>query len=81
MATCNISTLADSAKDFAHLSENEREAVKCQLLSEILLELNPAADVTVATLLGDGKDFAHLSLPQQKTAELQLLCNILTAVS
>jgi len=79
MATCDAEALLASGSGFQGLGNLDLSRAEAQLLTEILLALNPAADTDPATLLVSGAGFQGLSNRDLKIAQVQLLCEWLNA--
>lgn len=81
MATCDANTLMARAKCFACLEAGTLQILQTQLLANILLALNPSADVTPNALMANASCFACQDPRVLEILQTQLLCEISTLVS
>lgn len=78
MATCDVQSLMDDAACFNTLTPFQLRVVQTQLLANILLALDPGADVSVDALLADAACFNALEPGTLNVVLAQLLCEVVT---
>lgn len=76
MATCSASALLQEGQGYNDLGEFELRVIAVALLRQILLSLNPMADVTAAGLMASASEFRSLPENVLQVIQTQLLCNI-----
>lgn len=73
--SCSASDIAESAKCFLCLNENQRDAVKLYLLAEIAGDTH-----TPSEQLAQARCFACLGYLEMKRVELWLMCELLNRI-
>lgn len=78
MATCDVDALMAESACWNNLTTFQLRVVQVELLRQILVAQNPAADVTPEALLESGKCFVGIEPGFLNVIVAQLLCELIT---
>jgi len=76
MATCAATTLMHSAREYNGLSDQQLQVLKLALLRQILIALDPMANISASALMASADEFNAMSDHVLQVLQTQLLCEI-----